>query len=134
MEKKRLPELEWLEDFSALANTQNFSRAEELRRINQPAFSRRMQMLEKRVGTTLFQHQARCNVLTPAGDQFRSHAKVIVRNLTQVLTSDLMALSCGPEAVPLQERRCMVSLLPKQCPCGKKLACQVGVCREICFH
>ena len=93
-----------------------------------------MQLLDKGVGAPLFQRQARCTVLTPAGDQFRSHSEGSLRELTQVLTSDLIALSCVLQAIVLQARRYVVSLLPKQRPCGTKLACQVGVCREICFH
>ena len=39
-------ELAWLEDFLALARERNFSRAAEVRHISQPAFSRRVRMLE----------------------------------------------------------------------------------------
>ena len=39
-------DLEWLEDFLALAETGNFSRAAEARAIAQPAFSRHIRALE----------------------------------------------------------------------------------------
>jgi DNA-binding transcriptional LysR family regulator len=39
-------ELIWFEDYLALAETLNFSRAAELRNITQPAFSRRIRALE----------------------------------------------------------------------------------------
>ena len=43
-------DLEWLEDFLALAETGNFSRAAEARSIAQPAFSRHIRALEEWVG------------------------------------------------------------------------------------
>jgi DNA-binding transcriptional LysR family regulator len=76
-------ELDWLEDFTALATAQTFSRAAELRNITQPAFSRRVQMLERWVGTPLFQRHARRTTLTPAGEQFRNYAEAITRDLMQ---------------------------------------------------
>ncbi|HWU74121.1 MAG TPA: LysR family transcriptional regulator, partial [Sphingomonas sp.] len=48
-------ELAWLEDFIALSETGNFSRAAELRHVTQPAFSRRIRALEDWVGTPLFE-------------------------------------------------------------------------------
>ena len=46
-------ELNWLEDFLALAERRNFSRAAEARHVTQPAFSRRIRALEDWVGTPL---------------------------------------------------------------------------------
>ena len=40
-------DLDWLEDFVALAETGNFSRAAEARAIAQPAFSRHIRSLEE---------------------------------------------------------------------------------------
>ena len=47
-------ELIWFEDYLALAETLNFSRAAELRHVTQPAFSRRIRALEGWIGTALF--------------------------------------------------------------------------------
>ena len=38
-------ETKWLEDFVSLAETRSFSRSAQLRRVTQPAFSRRIQAL-----------------------------------------------------------------------------------------
>ena len=46
-------DLDWLEDFVALAETGNFSRAAEARAIAQPAFSRHIRSLEDWVGIDL---------------------------------------------------------------------------------
>ena len=84
-------ELDWLEDFLALTEAHNFSRAAEMRHITQPAFSRRIQMLENWVGTPLFQRQPRRTFLTPAGEQFRSYAEGISRDLMQARSAALDA-------------------------------------------
>jgi LysR family transcriptional regulator, hypochlorite-specific transcription factor HypT len=39
-------ELKWLDDYLALIETGSFSAAAEKRHVSQPAFSRRIQMLE----------------------------------------------------------------------------------------
>ena len=44
-------DLNWLEDFLALAEHRNFSRAAEARNVTQPAFSRRIRAMEEWVGT-----------------------------------------------------------------------------------
>lgn len=74
-------ELNWLEDFIALAETRNFSRAAEVRNITQPAFSRRVRALEDWVGTPLFERAASGVDLTPAGKQFRLGAEDLVRRI-----------------------------------------------------
>jgi LysR family transcriptional regulator, hypochlorite-specific transcription factor HypT len=46
-------ELKWLDDYMALIETGSFSAAAERRHVSQPAFSRRIQMLEAWLGVTL---------------------------------------------------------------------------------
>ena len=48
-------DLDWLEDFLALAESGNFSRAAKARNIAQPAFSRHIKSLEEWVGVDLFE-------------------------------------------------------------------------------
>ena len=63
-------DLEWLEDFVALAESGNFSRAAEIRTIAQPAFSRHIRALEEWVGVDLFDRSAHPAALTAAGKRF----------------------------------------------------------------
>jgi len=63
-------DLEWLEDFLALAEAGNFSRAAQARSIAQPAFSRHIRGLEEWVGVALFDRSAHPTVLTAAGRRF----------------------------------------------------------------
>ncbi|MFC3682409.1 LysR family transcriptional regulator [Hydrogenophaga luteola] len=64
-------DMEWLEDFLALAETGNFSRAAKVRFIAQPALSRHIRSLEEWVGVDLFDRSAHPVALTPAGQRFR---------------------------------------------------------------
>ena len=68
----------WLEDFIALAETRNFSRAAQLRHVTQPAFSRRIQALELWAGIDLVDRSSYPTRLTPAGETFHGQAQEIV--------------------------------------------------------
>lgn len=74
-------DLEWLEDFLALAETGNFSRAAEARAIAQPAFSRHIRALEDWVGVELFDRSAHPAALTPAGQRFLPLLEGVLANL-----------------------------------------------------
>ena len=74
-------DLEWLEDFLALAECGNFSRAAEARAIAQPAFSRHIRALEEWVRVDLFDRSAHPAALTPAGQRFLPLLEVVLANL-----------------------------------------------------
>ncbi len=74
-------ELAWLEDFLALAEQRNFSRAAVARNISQPAFSRRVRMLEDWLGAPLFDRDTHRVELTEAGAAFLPVAREIVRRV-----------------------------------------------------
>ncbi|HWK43477.1 MAG TPA: LysR family transcriptional regulator [Stellaceae bacterium] len=77
-------ELIWLEDYLALAETLNFSRAAEARHVTQPAFSRRIRALEAWIGAALFIRTTHNVALTPAGEHFHTQAEVLTRALHQL--------------------------------------------------
>jgi LysR family transcriptional regulator, hypochlorite-specific transcription factor HypT len=77
-------ELIWLEDYLALAETLNFSRAAELRHVTQPAFSRRIRALENWVSAALFSRTTHGVALTPAGEHFHNQAEILTRALHQL--------------------------------------------------
>jgi DNA-binding transcriptional LysR family regulator len=62
-------QIEWLEDFIALANTRSFARAAESRFVTQPAFGRRIRALEDWAGTRLVERSQPIK-LTDAGSLF----------------------------------------------------------------
>lgn len=76
-------ELRLFEDFLALAETLNFSRAAATRNITQPAFSRRIRALEDWVGAPLVARTTHAVSLTPAGQHFRAHAESVTRTIYQ---------------------------------------------------
>jgi DNA-binding transcriptional LysR family regulator len=77
-------ELLWLEDFTALAESGNFSRAAELRHVTQPAFSRRIRALETWVGVDLFERTTQGASLTDAGRHMLDNARDMTRRLYQM--------------------------------------------------
>ncbi|WP_431281896.1 LysR family transcriptional regulator [Humitalea sp. 24SJ18S-53] len=84
-------ELAWLEDFLALAEHRNFSRAAEARNITQPAFSRRIQALEAWVGTPLVLRRPQGVALNAAGDYLREQAADLTRDLHRMRRGALKA-------------------------------------------
>ncbi|GLQ53320.1 LysR family transcriptional regulator [Devosia nitrariae] len=71
----------WLSDFTVLAKTGNFSRAAEARNVTQPAFSRRIRLLEDWVGTPLVDRRSHPVALTPAGLAFQPYAEDILSRI-----------------------------------------------------
>jgi DNA-binding transcriptional LysR family regulator len=67
-------ELQWIDDFLALCQTRNFTRAAQARGTTQSAYSRRMQRLEEWLGAPLFDRERRPVTLTPAGEEFLARA------------------------------------------------------------
>ena len=74
-------DMEWLEDFLALADTGNFSRAAEARAIAQPAFSRHIRSLEEWMGVDLVDRSAHPAELTAAGKRFHPLLKEVLSAL-----------------------------------------------------
>jgi DNA-binding transcriptional LysR family regulator len=75
--------LNQLRYFSVLADTKHFGRAAERLNMSQPPLSRQIQLLEDEVGAELFERTRRGVVLTSAGEQYLSDAKVILRLIGQ---------------------------------------------------
>ena len=74
-------ELSWFEDFLALAQTGNFSRAAERRHVAQPAFSRHIRSLEEWLSVTLVDRAAHPASLTESGRHFVPLARDILSRL-----------------------------------------------------
>ncbi len=74
-------EIRWLQDFLAVAETGNFTRAAALRNTSQAAFSRRIQQLEAWIGVALIDRSILPTQLTPEGEQFRSVASRLLADM-----------------------------------------------------
>lgn len=106
-------ETKWLEDFLALAELRNFSRAAQSRNVTQPAFSRRIRTLERTLKVDLIDRETTPITLTPAGRLFRTTA----RNLLQQMHEGLSQLQgqTGLGSQPLEfaaAHSLSVTLLP----------------------
>jgi DNA-binding transcriptional LysR family regulator len=76
--------LSWLDDFLALADSGNFSRAAGLRHMTQPAFSRRIRALEEWLGVALFDRSSHPARLTECGQWFGNEAREILARVARV--------------------------------------------------
>lgn len=76
--------LSWLEDFQALAESGNFSRAAEQRHMTQPAFGRRIKALEAWLGTPLFDRSGHPVTLTEAGEWLRGAAQQLLQRVARL--------------------------------------------------
>ncbi len=74
-------ETKWIEDFLLLAETGSFSRSAAARNVTQPAFSRRIKMLETWLGGQLVDRSTYPTTLTSAGLAFRDGAQSMLREL-----------------------------------------------------
>ena len=74
-------QIKWLEDFVALAETANFSRAAEIRHVTHPAFGRRIRALEAWAGTPLVERGRSPVQLTSAGSLLLETASQTIRGL-----------------------------------------------------
>ncbi len=78
-------ETKWLEDFLALAELRNFSRAAQSRNVTQPAFSRRIKALERTLQVELIDRSTTPLTLTPAGRLFRTTARNLLQQVSEGL-------------------------------------------------
>lgn len=74
-------ELRQLRYFVTLAETLHFGRAAERLHITQPPLSRQISALEAMLGTSLFERHSRSVIMTPAGEQFLTHARRLLSDL-----------------------------------------------------
>lgn len=74
----------WLDDFLALADSGNFSRAADDRHSSQPAFSRRIRALEEWLGADLFDRQLQPAELTEVGEWFVGVAQELAARVARV--------------------------------------------------
>jgi DNA-binding transcriptional LysR family regulator len=76
--------LSWLDDFLALAESGNFSRAADQRHMTQPAFSRRIRALEEWLGVALFDRSSHPVTLTETGQWFGTVAHELLTRVARV--------------------------------------------------
>ncbi len=74
-------ELKWLDDYIALVETGSFSAAAERRHVSQPAFSRRIQLLEDWLGVTLIDRARKPLRFTPVAAENQAAFRSLVARI-----------------------------------------------------
>lgn len=74
----------WIEDFLALVDAGTFSRAAAMRHVTQPAFSRRIQMLETWLGVELIDRHTQPLCLTPVAERHVPAFRALLNDLMQL--------------------------------------------------
>ncbi|WP_067583996.1 LysR substrate-binding domain-containing protein [Endozoicomonas ascidiicola] len=107
-------ETKWLEDFLALAELRNFSRAAQFRNVTQPAFSRRIRSLEQSLGVELIDRATTPLTLTPEGRLFRTTARNLLRQMEDGLHQLKGQSGFGPQPLDFAAAHSLsVTLLPE---------------------
>ena len=88
-----MDDIQNIEDFLALVRTGSFTRAADVRNVSQPAFTRRIKVLEQEIGAPLFDRSVMPIALTEAGLRFQSYAKNLSRTYRQALDETRAAFS-----------------------------------------
>lgn len=104
-------QVKWLEDFVALAQTRNFSRAAELRHVTHPAFGRRIKALEAWAGTPLLERGSSPVTLTAAGASLLDNAQQMMRSLGHAHEELLVAAGRQENTVTLATGRTLARTL-----------------------
>ena len=87
-------ELKWLDDYIALVEAGTFSAAAERRHVSQPAFSRRIQMLEEWLGVTLIDRARKPLQFTQVAAENQHAFRMLVASIYEfraVLKSEAMS-------------------------------------------
>ncbi len=107
-------ETKWLEDFLALAELRNFSRAAQRRNVTQPAFSRRIRGLEQSLGVELIDRATTPLALTPEGRLFHTTARNLLRQMEDGLHQLKGQNGVGPQPLDFAAAHSLsVTLLPE---------------------
>lgn len=105
-------ELKWLEDYLALAKFHNFSEAAKARHITQPAFSRRIRLLESWLDVVLVNRDVNPVRLTPAGQDFLPKAEKLVDD-TYKIREETQQFTQGQKTITVHtQHSLMVSHVP----------------------
>lgn len=141
-------ELTWIDDFIALDETQNFTKASQQRYTTQPAFSRRIKTMEEWMGAPLFNRDTRPVTLSDSGKSCKKRiyrlredivdlkriTNLAVSNLpataTVIYTTNTIAIGILPkwvEASSLQNYRLVISSVSHALETIKKHECDYAI-------
>lgn len=123
-------ETKWLQDFLILSETRNFTTAAQLRFVTQPAFSRRIQSLEKSLGCQLIDRRSSPLTLTEQGEEFKSTAQSVL-HLLNTSAEKLRATSYSQALKIAATHTLVLGVFPKILKTLKRQLPQISVQLQI---
>ena len=105
-------ELKWLDDYLALIETDSFSAAAQKRHISQPAFSRRIQLLEAWLGVDLIDRSRKPLRFTPLAMQHEAAFRSLATGVYEFRASLRSEAAHSPGLVMVAQHSLAASYLP----------------------
>lgn len=105
--------LAWLEDFIALVDTGSFSRAADRRRVSQPAFSRRIRMLEAWFGLNLIHRGPHRLQLTRTARRYEPALRRLALRFSELRTQMRTDAEAEEHIALCTQHTLMVTFLPQ---------------------
>lgn len=105
-------ELKWLDDYLALIETGTFSAAAEKRHISQPAFSRRIQLLEKWLGADLIDRSRKPLRFTPLATRHEAAFRLLATRIYEFQATLKSDATHSPGLVMVAQHSLAASYLP----------------------
>lgn len=105
-------ELKWLDDYLALVETGSFSAAAEKRHVSQPAFSRRIQMLEEWLGVTLIDRSRKPLRFTPLALQHEAAFRNLATQIYEFQSTLRADATHSPGMVMVAQHSLAATYLP----------------------
>jgi DNA-binding transcriptional LysR family regulator len=106
-------DLKWFEDLVVLLEEKSFTRAAARRHVTQPAFSRRIRLLEEWLGVDIINRTTKPIQMLPAGNALEESARDLV-NRIYALRSNLQASTQSPNRVTFVAQHTLaISLFPR---------------------
>jgi DNA-binding transcriptional LysR family regulator len=105
-------ELKWLDDYLALIETGTFSAAAEKRRVSQPAFSRRIQLLEEWLGVVLIDRSRKPLRFTPLASQHEAAFRSLATHIYEFQATLKSDATNSPSLVLASQHSLAAAYLP----------------------
>jgi LysR family transcriptional regulator, hypochlorite-specific transcription factor HypT len=105
-------ELKWLDDYLALIETGSFSAAAKKRHISQPAFSRRIQLLEEWLGVELIDRSRKPLRFTPLANQHEAAFRSLATSIYEFKATLKSDAADSPGLVVVAQHSLAASYLP----------------------
>ena len=105
--------LMWFEDFLALIDAGTFSKAAALRNVTQPAFSRRIRMLENWLEVELVDRRSQHLQLTTAAARFEPEIRALVSRIYELKSNMVAAADARQRIVLTTQHMLTISYLPR---------------------